>query len=375
MKASTRVFLILALCLLPISVSAAYFKADDQVSVSQPTDGDVYVAGETVTVSETVNGDVFAAGGSVNIIKDVSEDLFAVGSSVNVTGNVTDDLRVAGSNVVINGDVGDELFAAGSLVQITSAIVGDAHAAGTAVILDGMVGGNLYLGSSSAIINGQIAGNVVAYSEEIKIGPNAKITGTLTYYAQTEMDFTGVDVGKVVYGGSGYEPREKDANAWMTGFASAAIAIKLLGILVAGLLIGLIWPKTAISVIERASTKFWKSLLIGFATVVLVPIATVLLFVSLIGWPIAVALVAASFLLCMVTTAYMGVVVGCVTMKLIKKQQTIPTPKWYIVLLGVAIIAVLALIPAIGWFAIFLIYLSTLGAVVKLKYEQMKLVH
>ncbi len=373
MKISTRVFMILGLFLIPLSASAAYFQADDQVSVNQPTEGDVYVAGETVTISETVTGDVFAAGASVNITADVAEDLFVAGSAVNVVGNVAGDLRAAGSNLVVSGDVGEELFAAGSLVQLTSTVGGDAHLAGAAVIFDGTVNGDLTIGSSSAIINGNVSGDVTAYAEEIKIGTTAKIDGTLTYYAENEMTFEGASIGRVVYGGPAYEQQDKkETAAWMWGLASGIAAIKLLGILLAGLLIGLLWPKTAVVVTERASKKFWVSLLIGFATVVLVPIATVLLFVTLIGWPIAVALIAASFLLCMVTIAYTGVVVGAVTLKLFKKQQTVPTPTWYNILLGVAILAILALIPVIGWFVILLIYLAILGSSVKGIYERLK---
>jgi len=374
MKNTIKAFLlILAVLIVPMSASAAYFQSGDQVSLNQSINDDIYVAGGMVTVAAQVSGDAFIAGASINVTNNVSQDLFAAGSSVIITGDVGDDLRVAGSSVVISGTVADDLFAAGSLVQITSDVFGDAHTAGAATIINGTVHGDLLLGSGSAIINGHILGNVTAYADEISIGPNAQIDGVLTYYSESEMDFEGAIIGGIIfekYTGPQHEI-DTDFETPFKALMSFGIIVKIIGLLIAGMILGLAWPKTAAAVTERMTGKFAVSLFVGLIAVVATPIVTILLVVTLIGWPSAVVLIPAAILLTIASSVYVGVVAGSLIVKVIKKEESYRVT-WYSILIGVVVATLIVFIPFVGWLIIGLLYLGVLGAILGLVYDLMK---
>ncbi|MBT3230403.1 polymer-forming cytoskeletal protein [Candidatus Uhrbacteria bacterium] len=374
MKVSLMLFIALSL---PITASAAYFESGEQVSVNEAMSEDVYVAASMVTVSAPVSSDVFVAGASVNVTSDVSEDLFAAGSQVIITGDIAGDARIGGSSVIIGGNIGDELFAAGSLVQVTSEVQGDAHIGAAAVIIDGTIHGDLVLGAGSAIINGTVLGNVVAYVDEITIGSGAQIDGILTYHTDEEVDFGDANISEVVFVESVAATNVKsdfgldDISGPLSALSSLALFIKFLGILVISMIVGLVWPKTASLIADRSTKKFAISLMTGLVTVIVVPVATILLLISAIGWPFATALAPAACLLTIIATAYTGTVLGNVIIRMFKKQSNTAIT-WYGILLGVVLMSLLTLIPIIGWLAVCIVYVTVLGSILGLLYDQVQ---
>lgn len=370
----TKFSFILLLCLfvVPFSASAAFFSANEQISINQEIEEDLYAAGGVVTVSGSVEGDVFTAGGSVNVSGDVVEDLFAAGSSVVISGDVLDDVRVAGSSVVINGDIGDELFAAGSFIHVTSNVIGAAHLAGAAVVLDGGVGGDLFLASSSATLNGRVEGDITAYVEEMTLGDGVELEGTLTYYAPKELSFDEAYADNIVYGGPAVPDNGKnEAKDSFRGFISFIAFAKFFGILIAALIFGLMWPKVADTVSKQTVKNFWENLLTGLVVMIVMPVVVFLLCMSVVGWPLVAILMCITGILMILSTLYSTMFVGHLIMKYTKKQST-PKTSWYSIVLGVVALTLLCFIPVLGWIAVCMIYLATLGTLLQRLYQRAK---
>ncbi|MFN3232055.1 MAG: hypothetical protein ACE363_07820 [Alphaproteobacteria bacterium] len=160
---------------------------------------DLFTAGGTVDVDARVGGDVVAAGGVMEIFGRVGDGLIAAGGEVNTGAAVAGDAIVAGGVITVDGPVGDNLYAAGGRVSVDSDITGKVIAAGGRVRLGreatvvedvvisagsttvaGQVNGDLRINAGHAIILGEINGDVSVQAQQLEIGPDARIAGTLS---------------------------------------------------------------------------------------------------------------------------------------------------------------------------------------------------
>src|SRR3990167_3499753 len=87
------------LLLLPVVALAATVVQDRTVVLSEPPEGNAYLAGTDVSVTADIPADVVAIGGSLIISAPVSEDAFLIGGTVGVRKEVEGDLRVVGGTV------------------------------------------------------------------------------------------------------------------------------------------------------------------------------------------------------------------------------------------------------------------------------------
>lgn len=103
---TTRMAMLLILCLLPTTVQAdeplsrAPWKERAVLRAGQVVQGDYFAFGPHVEISGIVNGDLYAAGGEVLIDGVVNGDVIVAGAKVILSGTVAQDARVAGAQVV-----------------------------------------------------------------------------------------------------------------------------------------------------------------------------------------------------------------------------------------------------------------------------------
>lgn len=176
MKIST--LLPIALCAaIPLSASAAFFQAEETVSISLPVQDDIYIAGGEVRVTEPIAGDAIVVGGDVLFTSSVEQDLTVAGGDITIQGTVRDDARIFSATVDITGSVGDDVFILGGEVDIrtSSVITGDVHIVGGDITIDGEILGNLYVDAATLTVNGNVRGSIDVSAETIII--NAEVSG------------------------------------------------------------------------------------------------------------------------------------------------------------------------------------------------------
>lgn len=151
------------------------------------------------TSSLTIAQDRYLAGASVAFDGPAVTDLFMAGNAVSVSAPVGGSAHLAGRRVAVAAPVAGDLFAAGYSVTVTAAIGGDAsvtgyelrlpavsgnlRAAGAEVTIDA-VGGYALVTAGDITLQGGIAGDAVLVGETITFGPEARVGGALTIYAE-----------------------------------------------------------------------------------------------------------------------------------------------------------------------------------------------
>jgi hypothetical protein len=122
-----------------------YFAGAGQVSIQGTINGDAYIAGGVVEVDGTINGQLIVAGGQVTVSGNVTDRIFAGGGSIRIAGKTGKSVVAAGGTVVIGKDavVGENLLAAGGNIQVYGTVDREARVAGGEIELTGVVKGNL----------------------------------------------------------------------------------------------------------------------------------------------------------------------------------------------------------------------------------------
>jgi len=275
--------------------------AQGQPAATLETERNIYTAGGHVRPAGPVQGDYLAAGGRIVIDQRIGGDATLMGGSVDVRAPIGDDLRVTGGDVSVESLVGGELFAAGGNVTLTrdAVIAHSARIYGSSINVDGRIEGSLKGGGEKVTINGEVRGDVDVAAQQLELGPGAKIGGALRYVSAGELKRA---EGATVAGAisheaaqdrasrhaerGGWRMHERRGTGWIGGLLS------YLGLLACGAFLLLVAPGFSAQAPQRIRTTPWVSLGLGFATVFAAPVLAVLLFVTLLGIPLGLIVLA-----------------------------------------------------------------------------------
>lgn len=262
----------------------------------------VYLAGGQVRPSTLVEGDLMAVGGKISVDREVKGDATLAGGSIEVLATVGDDLRVAGGDVNISGAIGGELFATGGNVTLNKAArVGrGASFLGGVVTIEGTVDGPLEVDAQKIVINGAVSGDVELSAAEIELGQNAKIGGALNYTSPLEMRRSpGASVTGAISREENMMGRQNGnpKRSWQrhVGLSSppwVAWGLTFFALLASATIFLLVFPAFCTRASDTLSTTPWLALLVGLGALVGVPAFAGLLFISLLGIPVGIVLLA-----------------------------------------------------------------------------------
>lgn len=363
---------LVALAVVVLMAAGVTLAADHKNTESILSSGDTFNGAYTraaavVRIDGTVDGNVFVAGNEVSIDGTVNGDVYAVGQNVSVKGKVSGTVHVAGARVDVAGQVGNMLLAAGSSVTVSKdAKIGRGlMAAGSIVDVGGPVGGAAYIAASRVNINSTIDGDTSLSAAHITLGKDAHIDGNLKYNdsAQTSIANDGNVTGSI----SKYhvnQPKQK-ALADLT----SKVLFGIVSTFLVGLVLTLIAPATVVATSEYIQSHALKSTLIGMAVLIVVPVAAVLLLVTIFGIPLAVLIgmtyVAALIISNVFVALWLGRRIG-------STKGVRPGANIWALLMGLVALEVLTILPAIGGLASFAALVIGLGAIAGRSYDRLK---
>lgn len=341
--------------------------------------------GDDETVTQEIGSDFFAAGGMLNVTEPVAGDALLAGGHVSVATEVKGDLIVAGGEVSVGGNLGDDLYAAGGNVKLDAIVAGNARIAGGDVAVGpattiagalSLTGANAdfegdvhdYLQASGAKvrIDGNVHGDATVRAEKIEIGPGARIDGRLVAYSSTRPV---IPQGAVVTGGIEYHAVSPDhyldgkADAVRTTAHRAGTVLWFFGVFVAGALFLIVFPKFSARAADRVGSEPLRSLGLGFAVLVCVPVLGVLLLITVIGIPLALLLVPLYVLLLFlgwVTTAMFLGEKGLVRLRGTRPETV--GARLLALLAALLLLALLGRIPLVGGWITFVALVAGIGA-------------
>lgn len=321
---------------------------------------DYFAAAGVTQLSGTINGDAYLAGGQVEVDGTINGDLLAAGGTITVSGKVTGSLRVAGGTVIVSGDVGRNITVAGGSVEITRAanVHGSLLAAGGNVTINGPIGTNIKVGSGNVTINGPIGGNVEAGVSQLHLAAGADIKGNLTYLSNN--DLTKDSGAKVAGTITKRTPPQRQVNHGFVVFFKLA---QLLSLLLIGLILLKLFPGFTNRAGQQLKASPWTALGLGFAALILVPIAVILLGITLIGLPLGLIVLA----LYLIDLYLAPIIVAIEGGELLTKSLGSDTGRYLAFVIGIVLYWLLTLVPIIGPLVVFISILLGLGAIVRAK--------
>lgn len=321
--------------------------------------GNAYYAGGDLNISESYTGDIFAAGGNVSITGGAADDVLAAGGTVRLSGKVGGDARIAGGNVSIEKEIGGEAMIAGGNVRLLPGadVKGDLIAAAGDIAVEGNIGGSVRISGGNVAINGAVDKGVEVKAGRLIIGKNAVISGDLRYESPQEAV---IEHGAVIKGEKIFKPREYARPLkklmvllWVWWF------VKLFAVATAALVINFAMRKRTEEFTAFALSRFGRETLTGFVLLLMIPVAILILFATVLGALLGLIGVFAYIALITPAIVFGALVFSRLVGRYVFKKEQFLT--WPVILLGVFLYEILGLIPVLGWLMKFVFFLSALG--------------
>ena len=259
-------------------------------------DQDVFLSGDSVEVAGTINGDLYVFGKQVFIDGTVNGDVLVIGGSVTISGSVAHSVRALGGQIEISGQVSRSA----SIIAATVDLTPSAKVSLNVVIFAGnasigcFVGKNVKLHASTARLSGSVNGNVMASVGQMRVTSTARVDGTFDYWSDEAglIDPQAVIQGKVIHHPSFfYQLFQKK---WVKGLRIGSQLAGLLMNFFYSLIIGLILMRYFPKRIEYASYALnyrpIQSLIAGVIVLFLLPFSCLILLITILGVPFALAL-------------------------------------------------------------------------------------
>lgn len=328
---------------------------------------DRFAAGNSIQIDKAVAGDLIAAGGSVDVIATVEGDAVLAGGTVAVSKRIGQNFYAAAGRLFVNDVVGRNARVTGGQVTFSqvSEVVGNVTAAGGELTLNGKVRGHVLVAGGRVLIDAIVGGDVEATGGQVELGPNARIGGKLRYASREPLkrDPAAQVQGAVeTFAPPGGWPVPENMEHHM-GRAGGWIWTTGL-LLLAAVLVALL-PNFYSGVANTLRAHAGKSLLVGFITLVCVPVAALLFLITLIGVPLGLLTLLTYLLLLVVGYVATGISIGDWLLQRAKSDASQSMP-WRIfsAIMGVLIVSLLARIPWLGGWVVLVALLVGLGALV-----------
>lgn len=332
----------------------------------------LYLAGERPTVDANVTGDLVVAGGDVTVNGDVEGGVLAAGGTLTINGNVGQSVRIAGGTIKLNGTIGGDLVVFGGdvILDTKSVVTGDVISFAGSLSLKGLVKGDVkksYAGSIS--LAGEVAGNVEGSKvDSLRVEPTAVIGGDLAYSSTREADISDDAVigGDITY--NKVQSYEKP-NTFGLNLGGAIFGAMIA--LVTLLVFSYVAPKFAKNVVTGAIEKPAMKLGIGFVTLIVAPVAMMFIAITILGIGIVGYLGLTYAIFIALASTLSALLIGSYAWKFINKGKDLEV-NWKTVALGVALVALLKVVPVLGWLVLTLVFLLMFGNLTTMFYGYLK---
>lgn len=353
---------------LSLALGGCHVNVDDDEVVTQEIGSDFFAAGGMLNLTEPVAGDALLAGGHVSVASEVKGDLIAAGGEVSIGGNIGDDLYAAGGDVQLDAIVAGNARVAGGDIAVGPATVvsGALSLTGGNVEFDGDAHDYLQATGAKIRINGNVRGDANLRGEDIEIGPQTRIDGRLIVHSSSQPV---IPQGAVVTGGVEFEAVapdryfDEETESVRTVAHGVGTALWFVGVFLAGALFIFVFPKFSSRAAQTIGSEPLKSIGLGFAVLVCVPILGVLLLITVIGIPLALLLVPIYVLLLFLGWVTCALFLGEKGLAAVKGAQAFGTG-WRLLSLLAALVVLwlLGRIPLVGGWITFLALIAGIGA-------------
>lgn len=208
------------LAAIPGNVFATQFLNPDKKGFKADSvyDDDLFIIGNELKFDSKVLGDLFVACNEIVQAETVEGNFNNFCQSVQSLGPVGGSFRSVARYITCNASINRNLLAFGQEITIgPDVVIGrDAHLFAGVLNFQGDVKGDLKVTASLATFSGSVAGSFRFEGEDLTIGPDAVIEGNLIYETPDKADISNSAriAGDVRW--TRTEPKERERNPWVT---------------------------------------------------------------------------------------------------------------------------------------------------------------
>ncbi|MEX0796671.1 MAG: hypothetical protein WD274_08255 [Acidimicrobiia bacterium] len=352
---------------LALPAVAAEIESSDLLIITEDTvfTGDLYAAANRVLVRGTIEGDLFAlAGQDVSIEGEVTGSVTALAPEVRVSGVIGGSLRVASPSVEISGEVEGDVVAVAFGIelapggQVGADLIMWAWDAGS----HGSVSADVEGSQRKLELSGDVTGNVRVSAGRVSVVDDLHVGGDLTYRSSNEA--VGVELADV--GGVVVQQTRMPPNIRVRALALASKILVAIVLAAMALVVSSVWPERSERALAGLEAAPFRSFLTG-AAVVLSPALVLGVAVAVLAFapsstalPLVAALIPILFALMgivLVAGLFAGMPAVAWIGARLKKQTTVAGA----VAIGSAVVAILWLIPVVGWIVALLVLAAGMG--------------
>ncbi len=265
-------------------------------------EGNFFAAGDSVEILGTVNGDVYIFAGQAIVEGIVNGDVLGCGGSFDISGTIKNNCRIASGQVLISGAIGNNVTAvAGNLQMLSSASVGGSLVATAGnVDLAAAISKTATVVASNLRISAPIGGSVEAYVGQMHLTSKAVIGGNVDYQST---DVAWLEQGATIKGAVTHHPsfvhslvRGTWIQGMLVGTKVVALLMNFFYTLVVGIILIKAFPKNLDAALHVLRKTPLKALSYGVMLLVLLPLASLILLITILGAPFALTLIAANII-------------------------------------------------------------------------------
>ena len=274
--------------------------------------------------------------------------LFLAALALAVPATAADDVTMRlGGKVTISEPVEGSLNAAGGKIAVDAAVAGDAQLAGGKVTVRAPIQGDVSAAGGKVTLDSAIGGNASVAAGTLVLGPNANIVGKLTFHGTDLRRDSAAVVGELEHkpGNVRHSYVIDDDSVELHAISWAWTA----GLLVLAALIAAALPGPTRRMTNELRERPFLTTLVGLVALATIPVAAVLLMVTIIGIPLGLLAIAGYAALLLVGYVWLAVVVGGLLLDRVKPETAAATA-WRAgaAALAMLALALLAKVPFIG---------------------------
>ncbi len=342
--------------------------------------------GESATVGaeDIIEDDIILLGQNIDIAGTVIGDVYAFGQSVEITGEVGGSVFTGGANIVIDPRSVHSVWAAGGSIEILGTVIRNAVLTGGTICICenasvgkdlGVYGGKLSVeGSVNGTLRGSVgeftlsgsSGRVKITADEATLKSSASIMGDMIL---TSVNDPIIEEGAMISGEQKLlRPEAKESGKMFAALAPMLALfftmIKIVAFIakiIVGILLIALCQKYVRRIMDTLIGKTWQSLGWGFLGVVVGPVAIVILFFVIIGFPLGIFFTYVYSVLWYLASIFVGLVIGERIIKLFKKQGEISL--YFSFITGIVILFLVGFIPILNFLVRVFTLLFGFGAV------------
>ncbi|OPX88488.1 MAG: Polymer-forming cytoskeletal [Pelotomaculum sp. PtaB.Bin104] len=344
------IFLIMFILTAP-AVALEVVNGDSVLVPAGVIEGPLFTAGNDIVIDADVEGDIFAAGQTITINGRVNGDVLAAAQTIRINGPVSGNARCAAQDIDLRGELGQSLTAAGSEVRLLedSRVHRDALVFAGQINTAGTVGRQLMGAGGTARLNGAVDGDVKFWGiENLSLGPAAVIGGNLAYGSPREAT---IAPGAKVAGTTVWERQEPKAppQPERKGFSFIGALLWFAAGVLVWCIITLIFPGLWSRLSQTMRQAPGYSLGWGLVLLLMSPLVGIVLLITVIGIPLALALLVIYGALIYAAHIITGDAIGRLLAARFGWEGRVNAI--FPFMLGLVLLQILTSIPILGWLA------------------------